>query len=226
MFFPSHRLLSHITIVETTDSSERRMNPVAMTITKLGKNIGWAGDRTSNTPVLKSATELWGSADEGQTVQNIQSDLWSTLLVFWEVLGKRAGFFFRVRGRRPSKGEKCTTKAIFRENFLWMLFYIILYNLCDPHLYTLLYYQLYRYLVSLYQIIWTFTDPENGGFWKTYLDKEKMLVTSGFYNVFYSTLTKLNFCHLQMLSILTYQIFCHLVWRYEAFKYTRAFFHG
>ena len=59
-----------------------------------------------------------------------------------------AGFFFRVRGRHPclSKGEKFTTKAIFGENFLWMLFYIISY-LCDPH-YTLLYmyYQLYRYL--------------------------------------------------------------------------------
>ena len=91
-----------------------------------------------------------------------------------------------------------------------MLFYILLY-LCDPY-YTLLYYQLYRYLASLYQIIWTFTDPENHGFWKTYLDKEKMLVTSSFfcyYNVFYSSLTKFNFCHLQMLSIWTYQNFCH-----------------
>ena len=59
--------------------------------------------------------------------------------------------------RRPSKGEKCTAKAIYGENFLWMLFYIILY-LCDLH-YTLLYHQFHRYLVSLYQIIWTFTDP-------------------------------------------------------------------
>ena len=30
--FPSHCLLSHITTVETTDSGERGMNPVAMTI--------------------------------------------------------------------------------------------------------------------------------------------------------------------------------------------------
>ena len=30
--FPSHRLLSHKTIVETTDSSERGMNPVTMPI--------------------------------------------------------------------------------------------------------------------------------------------------------------------------------------------------
>ena len=93
--------------------------------------------------------------------------------------------------QRPSKGEKCTTKAIFGENFLWMLFHIILY-LCDPH-YALLYYQLYRYLVSLYQIIWTFTDPENGGFWKTYLDKEKMLVTSiSPVTTMFSTLPKQN----------------------------------
>ena len=27
-----------------------------------------------------------------------------------------------------------------------------------------------------------------------------------------------------MLSIWTYQKFCHLVWRYKALKYTRAFF--
>ena len=33
IFFPSHWLLSHITTVKTRDSSERGMNPVAMTIT-------------------------------------------------------------------------------------------------------------------------------------------------------------------------------------------------
>ena len=70
----------------------------------------------------------------------------------------------------------------------------------------------------------TFTDSESGGFWKTYLDKEKMLETSNFscyYNVFYSTLTKFNFCHLQMLLIWTCKKLCHLVWRYmyEALKY-------
>ena len=141
---------------------------------------------------------------------------------------KWQGFFLGLGEdtRRLSIGEKCTTKAIFGENFLWMLFYIIL-HLCNPH-YTLLYYQLNRYLVSLYQIVWTFTDPENDGFWKTYLDKEKMLVTSSFscYNVFYSTWTKFHFCHLQMLSIWTYQNCCHLVWRNEALKYTRLFFMG
>ena len=31
VFFPSHWLLSHITIIETMDSDKRGMNPVAMT---------------------------------------------------------------------------------------------------------------------------------------------------------------------------------------------------
>ena len=48
IFFPSHWLLSHITIVVTIDSSERGMNPVAMTIINLGKNNRRAGDRTSD----------------------------------------------------------------------------------------------------------------------------------------------------------------------------------
>ena len=141
------------------------------------------------------------------------------------------GFFFRVRGRHPTpvKRGKMHDKGHIWGKFSVNVVSHILY-LCDPH-YTLLYYQLYRYLVSLYQIIWIFIDPENGGFWKTYLDKEKMLETSSFscyYNVFYSTLTKFNFCHLQMLSITcrTYQNFCHFVWRYEALKYIRAFCHG
>ena len=133
------------------------------------------------------------------------------LPVYKVLVSVKTGFFFFLGlgedARRPSKGEKCT-KAIFGENFLLRLFYITSY-LCDPH-YTLSYYQLYRDLVSLHQIIRTFTDLEKGGFWKTYLDKEKMLVTRSFacyYNVFYSTLTKFNF-----------QKIYHLVWRYEALK--------
>ena len=39
IFFPSHWLLSHITIVETTDSGEKGMNPVAMIILSLRKRI-------------------------------------------------------------------------------------------------------------------------------------------------------------------------------------------
>ena len=105
------------------------------------------------------------------------------------------GLFLGIRERHPTpvKGEKCTTKAIFGENFLWMLFYIILY-LWNPH-YTLLY-----YLVSLYQIIWNFTDPENDSFWK------KFAVSP----VFYPTLIKFHFCLQQMLSIWNIKIF--VIW--------------
>ena len=55
---------SHITIVETTDSGEGGMNPVAMTI--INPRIEYWPSRGSNQrpPLLKSATlptELWGS---------------------------------------------------------------------------------------------------------------------------------------------------------------------
>ena len=55
IFFPSHWLLSHITIVETTDSGERGMNPVTMTIFK---NICQAGDQTSG--LLFSSLQYYG----------------------------------------------------------------------------------------------------------------------------------------------------------------------
>ena len=59
IFFPSHCLLSHITIVETTDSGERGMNPVAMTIInhQSSENICLAGYRTSN--FLLSSPQLY-----------------------------------------------------------------------------------------------------------------------------------------------------------------------
>ena len=60
LFFPSHWLLSHITIFETRDSGERGMNPVAMTIINPRKE-DWP---SMGSPVLKSATlstEQWGS---------------------------------------------------------------------------------------------------------------------------------------------------------------------
>ena len=132
-----------------------------------------------------------------------------------------SGFFFQGKGKTPDarqKGKNARQRPYLGKIFCECCF--TSFYMCNPH-YTLLYYQLNRYLVTLYQVIWTFTDPENDGFWKIYLDKEKMLVTSSFssyYNVFYSTLTKFHFCHLQMLSIWTYQNFCHLVWRYEALK--------
>ena len=46
IFFPSHWLLSHILIVETTDSGERGMNPVAMINPK--KEYWPCRDRTSD----------------------------------------------------------------------------------------------------------------------------------------------------------------------------------
>ena len=48
IFFLSHWLLSHITIVETTDSSERECILSQWISSILGKNIGHARDQTSN----------------------------------------------------------------------------------------------------------------------------------------------------------------------------------
>ena len=56
IFFPSHWLLSNITIVETTNSDERGMNPVAMTIINPRKKY-WPSRGSNQQPsVLKSAT--------------------------------------------------------------------------------------------------------------------------------------------------------------------------
>ena len=69
IFFPSHWLLSHKTIVEKTDSSETGMNPVTMTIISPQKEY-WPSRRSRQPPVLKSATlptELWGSKHLVQT---------------------------------------------------------------------------------------------------------------------------------------------------------------
>ena len=65
IFIPSHWLLSNKAIVETMDSGETGVNPVAMTIINPRKEY-WLG-RGSNQrpPVLKSGTlltEVWGSA--------------------------------------------------------------------------------------------------------------------------------------------------------------------
>ena len=48
IFFPSHWLLSHVTIIETTDSGERGMNPVAMSIINPRKEYSRVWDRTSD----------------------------------------------------------------------------------------------------------------------------------------------------------------------------------
>ena len=69
MFFPSHWLLSQITIVETMDSGEREMKPVGMTIINPRKEYWTSWGSNQGPPVLKPATlptELWGSAIANQ----------------------------------------------------------------------------------------------------------------------------------------------------------------
>ena len=64
IFFPSHWLLSHITIIETTDSGEKGMNTVATTIINPRKEYWPSRGSNQRPPVLKSATaptELLGS---------------------------------------------------------------------------------------------------------------------------------------------------------------------
>ena len=64
IFIPSHWLLSNTSVVETMDSGERGMNPVAMIIINPMKEYwpGWGSNQRP--PVLKSCrrtTEPWGS---------------------------------------------------------------------------------------------------------------------------------------------------------------------
>ena len=54
-----------MTIVETTDSDERGMNPVAMTVINHRKEYWPSWGSSQRRPVLKSAmlpTDIWGSA--------------------------------------------------------------------------------------------------------------------------------------------------------------------
>ena len=56
-----------MTIVETTDSGERKINLVAMTIINPQKEYWPSRGSSQLPPVLKAATlptELWGSAEE------------------------------------------------------------------------------------------------------------------------------------------------------------------
>ena len=64
IFFPSHWLLSHRIIVETLDSGERRMNPIAVAIIIPRKECWPRWESNQRPSVLKSVTlptELWGS---------------------------------------------------------------------------------------------------------------------------------------------------------------------
>ena len=65
IFFPSHRLFSHLKIVERMDSGERGMNFVAMTIINPRKEYWPSQGSNQVPPVPKSTmlpTRLWGSA--------------------------------------------------------------------------------------------------------------------------------------------------------------------
>ena len=74
-----HWLLSHITIVDTTDSGERGMNPVAMTIINPRKEYWPSQGSNQRPPVLKSATlltELWDlAAFQLKTVKTMPSQV-------------------------------------------------------------------------------------------------------------------------------------------------------
>ena len=78
IFFPSHWLLTHITIVETTDGGVKGMNPVAMTIINSTKKYWLSRGLTQRPPVLKSArlpTEVWGLSTKLRTkYQNLSID--------------------------------------------------------------------------------------------------------------------------------------------------------
>ena len=68
IFFPSHCLLSDITIMKTTDSKER-MNPVGIAVINPRKEYWRSRESNRWPPVLKSATlptELWGSSVIGK----------------------------------------------------------------------------------------------------------------------------------------------------------------
>ena len=88
IFFPSHWLLSHITFVDTTDSGERGMNPVAMTIINHRKEYWPRLGLNQRPPVLKSATlptELWGSAFQTKRNSKRQSVwIWRKWWKLWE----------------------------------------------------------------------------------------------------------------------------------------------
>ena len=60
ILFLSHWLLSHITIVETMDSSDRKFESCRNDLsTVLGKNVGRARDRTSNLLFYKVNKGAW-----------------------------------------------------------------------------------------------------------------------------------------------------------------------
>ena len=72
IFCPSHWLLSHITNVETIDSGERGMNPVAVAIVNPRKECWPSRESNQRPPVLQSCTlttDLWGLAESARIAQ-------------------------------------------------------------------------------------------------------------------------------------------------------------
>ena len=69
IFFPSHWLLSHITIVKTMDSGERGMNPVAMTIINPWKEY-WPSPGSNQQPSNKRAMMALDHSPESVSPQN------------------------------------------------------------------------------------------------------------------------------------------------------------
>ena len=74
IFFLSHRLLSHIMIIEATGRDERGMNPVAMTIINPRKEYWLSRKSNQRLPVLKSCillTDTWGKEGRKKKVKLI-----------------------------------------------------------------------------------------------------------------------------------------------------------
>ena len=66
IFFPSHWLLSHLTIVKTTDCGERGMNPVSLTAIDPRKEYWLSRGSNQRPPIHNIATlpsELWDSVN-------------------------------------------------------------------------------------------------------------------------------------------------------------------
>ena len=88
IFFPSHWLLSHITIVETMDSGERGMNLVALSSIH-ERNIGQDGDQTGDLLCSSYVRHRlsYGSRRCGQNVF-AKLQLLSTLYISYDSLNR------------------------------------------------------------------------------------------------------------------------------------------
>ena len=58
IFFSSHRMLSHITIVKVMDSCKREMNPVQMTVNHSLKKKNWPSWGSNQKPTFLKSSKL------------------------------------------------------------------------------------------------------------------------------------------------------------------------